>query len=373
MSTRWSGLPPWARWVTGIVVTVILLNVALSVLRDTYAGPEGRPSSSYATSPEGIAAFAELLARQGHPVAPLRGSLSEALPVDGVLVVLDPEEITDKDVSALRTWTSGGGRLIIGGRPQLWAHDFTLERGPEWSAAGILSAVPLADVPEMQDVRVLGGEGFGSWEDSTAAEPVAGLREIPDRTLVAVAEIGSGRAVLLADTSVLHNRYLAQKDNAVFAVNLAGPPGTPVYFAEGVHGYGDETGLAAIPLRWKLALGGLVLASIVWMLAVGRRLGPPEPEARDLPPPRRAYIDALATTLARTKRSDEVVAPVRAAARSKIARRAGLEPDADAKALEGAGRALGLTDEEIAAIFGRAGSDVKAAGRALTKLGGRDW
>jgi hypothetical protein len=126
-------------------------------------------------------------------------------------------------------------------------------------------------------------------------------------------------------------------------------------------------------VRWKFALAGLALAVIVWMLAVGRRLGPPEPAARDLPPPRRAYVEALTTTLARTKRSDEVVAPVRAAARAKLARRAGLEPNADERALQGAGRAMGLTDEELAAILGRGDGNVIAVGRAVTKLGGRDW
>lgn len=376
MSTRqtWRGMPPWARWVIGILIGVIALNVTLTFLRDAYGGAEGRPSSSYSTGPGGVAAYAELLARHGHPVTPLRGPLSiESLPDRGVLVVLDPDTLTSAQVFDLITWTAGGGYLVIGGRPELWASGFEFENELRWSPAGIVSAEPLADVPEMSNVTTVGGEGFGSWEATGPALPVAGLESSPARDLIAIAEIGNGRAVLLADTSLLHNRYLANEDNAVFALNVAGPSETPIYFAEGIHGYGNETGLAAIPLRWKFALGGLALATIVWMIAVGRRLGPPEPDARDLPPPRRAYVDALATTLARTRRPDEVVAPVRAAARAKIARRAGLEPDSDERALEGAGRALGLSDEEIAAVLGRSRGDVVTVGRAVTKLGGRDW
>ena len=351
---------------------MVLLNVALGLLADAYRGPEGKPSSSYATAPEGTAAFAELLARRGHPVVPLRGELTEeSLPEDGVLVVLDPETISGEEVSELVTWTAGGGNLVIGGRPQLWADDLSPEGELEWSPAGVVDAEPLAEVPEMSGITTIGGEGFGSWEDTAAALPVAGLRT-GTRTLVAVATIGSGRAVLLADPSLLHNRHLAREDNAAFALNLAGTPGTPVYFAEGVHGYGNETGLMAIPFRWKLVLIGLALASIVWMIAVGRRLGPPEPEARDLPPPRRAYVEALATTLARTKRADEVVAPVSAAVRSRIARLAGLDGESDVAALEGAGRALGLTDQEIAAVTDRV-SDPIATGRALAKLGASRW
>lgn len=354
------------------MVAVVALNIGLGLLRETFAGPDGRPSSAYATAPEGIAAYTELLARSGYPVVPLRGSLTESLPTSGVLVVLDPETITDVEVSALRSWVAGGGRLVIGGRPGLWA-DGLLEDPPSWSPAAVLQASPLAEVPETESVTTIGGEGFGTWEDSGGAVPILGIADAPARTLVSVIDVGSGRIVLLADTSMLHNRYLARNDNALFGINLAGAPGTPVHFAEGVHGYGTETGLAAIPTRWKLTLGGLALAAIVWMIAVGRRLGPPEAQSRDLPPPRRAYVDALTTTLARTKRGDEVVAPVRAAARSKIARRSGLMPDADERSLEGAGRALGLTEEELAAVLGRSRDDVVAAGRALVKLGGRDW
>ena len=367
---RWRGLPPWARWVTGIVVIVVLLNVGLSLLRSMYAGPEGRPSSAYATAPNGIAAFAELLAVNDHPVLPLRGPLAENLPDGGTLMVLEPETMSAADVSALDAWLANGGHLVIGGNSALWV-DKMFERAPKWSPAGILDGSPLAPVPETAGISHVAGEGFGSWEDTGAALPVVGLTSEAARTLVAVATPGTGRAVLLADPSILHNRFLARADNAAFGLNLAGPAGSEVYFAEGVHGYGNETGLAAIPTRWKVALGGLALAALVWMIAAGRRLGPPQPEGRDLPPPRRAYVDALTTTLARTKRGNEVVAPLRAAARAKIARRTGLANDASDAAVEGAARGLGLTDDEIAAVLGRGG--VIPTGRALVKLGGRDW
>ncbi len=370
---RWSSLAPWARWTVGIVVAVVVLNVGLTILRGIYGGPQGEPSSSYATSPEGIAGYAELLARNGHPVVPLRGSLDDVLPDDGVVVVLDPEAITPSEVTALADWAAAGGRLVIGGRPELWMEGLTRETPPTWSPAGVMNAQPLAEVPAMRNVSTIGGEGSGSWEDPGPALPVAGLAAQPARNLVAIMSIGSGSAVLLADTSVLHNRYLATHDNALFALNLAGPTGTPVYFAEGVHGYGTETGLMAIPFRWKLVLIGLGLAAAVWMIAVGRRVGPPEAEARDLPPPRRAYVEALTTTLARTKKPDEVVAPVRDAVRLRIARRVGLDGSADRRALEGAGRALGLTENEIRAVFAGEGTDVVAVGRALAKLGNERW
>jgi hypothetical protein len=71
-------------------------------------------------------------------------------------------------------------------------------------------------------------------------------------------------------------------------------------FAESVHGFGQSRGLAALPSRWRLAFAGLVLAGLVWILARGRRLGPAEPAEASTPPPRGAYIEALARLLRRS-------------------------------------------------------------------------
>ena len=109
------------------------------------------------------------------------------------------------------------------------------------------------------------------------------------------------------------------------------------------------------------------------MVARGRRLGPPEPERRDLPPPRRAYVDALAATMARGKRrARRRSRPVRAEARRRLARRAGLGPHADAEAWHTAALAAGLEDDEARALSGRAEDDatVVATGRALAALAG---
>ena len=137
-----------------------------------------------------------------------------------------------------------------------------------------------------------------------------------------------------------------------------------------MHGYGPQRGLAAIPARFGWALIGLLLAALVFMVARGRRLGPPERERRDLPPPRRAYVDSLAATIARGKEREAAVAPVRDEARRRLARRAGLAEDAPPDAWAEAARGLGLDDDAARALSGRAEDDdaVVAIGRALTAL-----
>jgi hypothetical protein len=188
--------------------------------------------------------------------------------------------------------------------------------------------------------------------------------------LLLVLTAGRGRIALLADTSPLQNRLLGEADNAALALALSGRG--PLTFVESVHGYGPARGLAALPARFGWALIGLALAALVLMVARGRRLGPPEPERRDLPPPRRAYVDALAATMARGKDHEEAVAPVRAEARRRLARRAGLGSRADAEAWQAAALAAGLEEDEARALAGRADDDaaVVATGRALAALAG---
>jgi hypothetical protein len=177
-------------------------------------------------------------------------------------------------------------------------------------------------------------------------------------------------ALLHADTSPLQNRLLGQADDAAFAVALAGGPGEgSVAFAEGPHGYGETTGLGAIPSRWKVALVMGALAALLTIIAAGRRLGPPEDADRDLPPARREYADALGAALARTRQPAAALSGLQRSARDRIARRAGLPPDAGDDAVRLAARRAGWSETEIDALFTPAvdRQTVMAAGRALAQ------
>jgi predicted phage gp36 major capsid-like protein len=103
-------------------------------------------------------------------------------------------------------------------------------------------------------------------------------------------------------------------------------------------------------------------------------MGPPEPPEKPLFPPRRAYVDALAATLARSRDRRAAIESVRSAARERLARRAALSHDATDEAWAKAARAAGLADDEARALVDGAGDDDGiAAGRALAHLsGGRE-
>jgi hypothetical protein len=191
-----------------------------------------------------------------------------------------------------------------------------------------------------------------------------------DEGLVAERRVGRGTVAFLADSSPLQNRLLGSADNAAFGLSLAGPADRPVEFLESYHGYGTGSGLSALPLAWKLLLGGLGLAALVYAIARGRRFGPPEEEGRSLAPPRREYVDSLAAVVARSKRRDAAVGPVRREARDAVLRRASLPPTADDDALRVAAGRVGLADEDAETLLrpAQTDDDVLALGRTAARI-----
>lgn len=377
MSHRHRPLPWWrgrrsaVRWGGALLAGLVLLELTLAAIG--YAtggsGPQGPPLSSYSTTGDGLAAYAGLLRNEGRAVTQLRTRLDDArLDAGATVVLLGPDRVTDAEAGALRSFLAAGGRLIAGGPEPAWLRR-VIPDAPAWSAAGAPVARPLAPVEEVAGVRRVRTAGRGSWSGGGALPLLGGAGGAG--IVASVAAAGAGRVVLLADASMLSNRRLDQADNAAFGLAAAGPA-RPVLFAEAAHGYGASTGLGALPARWRAALVGLAGAALVWLWAMGRRLGPPEAAGRSLPPPRHAFVDAQAINLARTGSPEEAIAPLKTAATDRLRRRAGLAPTAGAPALRAAAVRFGLTDEEASALLTPVSSDaqVVAAGRAAAKLAG---
>lgn len=371
---RWRRLPVSARVATVAVSLLIGFNLVLAGVDLATGGPPpaGPPSSSYATAPEGLAAYADLLAAYGHPVRRLRAALDDAgLDPRGTVVVADPTPLTDAENRALRRFVRDGGRLVAAGADVVPTLRHILPSGPQWAPAGLRSARPLAEVPEVAGISVVRAAGGGSWSDAGATMPVLGDTVATGPTTVAtVATAGAGRVIALADASPLHNDLLDEADNAAFGLAVAGERGRPVAFAEAAHGYVDSEGLGAIPSRWRAVLAGGLAAAFVWMWSRGRRHGPPEDAERAFPPPRRAYVDAMAASLAKTREPAISAQPLQQAARRRIARRAGLPPGAGDDAVRQAAAHLGVPPEEVAALFSapRNDKDLLAVGRATAAV-----
>src|SRR4029078_4131608 len=105
-----------ARFVLAIVAVIVGLNAIAIGVDALVPSPEGPRSSSFATPPEGIAAWAEPGRPAGHEVRVLRERPSDAsLPNGGTVVLLDPEDFTRGQARALRRFAERGGRGVGGG------------------------------------------------------------------------------------------------------------------------------------------------------------------------------------------------------------------------------------------------------------------
>jgi Domain of unknown function (DUF4350) len=355
-----------------VAIVVLLLGFALNVIgalgNRIAPQPTGPPYSSYSTTTDGTAALAELLEREGRDVERLRGDLANAeLDPEATVVVLGAGRLASDETIVLHEFLERGGRLVAGGPNPHWLSG-AVNEVPPWSAEGSEQVRPLVPAPEVRAVRTVATEALGSWDEGARSLPLLGGDD--GATLVAD-RVGEGRALLMADVSPLLNADLDDEDNAALALALAGEGSRKVIFVEGVHGFGESRGLAALPDDWKWALAGLGLAGLVGIWAMGRRFGPPEADRRPLPPPRKRFVDAQALTLARTHDPAAAAAPVRDAARERLARRAALGPEAGDHQLRRTAEHLGMPPDETEAVVGNSG-DILAAGRALARLtGGR--
>ncbi len=373
--SRWRRLPLAIRVGIIVVVTLIGINLLATFVSDSTGGggaPGGPRSSAYATQNEGIAAYAELLSHEGHPVAITRGPLRDGtLDPATTVVVLDPDTVSFDDAGILLTFVVNGGRLVTGGASPSY---FTALRQdpPLWAAPADTDWTDIDPaLAPINHVVSAGNARFSRLGDSRAL--------VGDATnaLVTQAAVGKGTIVFIADPSALQNQLLGTADNAALGLALAGGAHRAVVFPEGVHGYGPSSGVAAIPDEWKVALAGIALAGLVLMWARGRRLGPPEDASRPLPPPRAAYVDAVGSTLVRTGSPDAALQSVATRVRERIEARAvpgadgapGATADLDRVEFARRGHAIGMSDEEIDAVLSPiTDASVLAVGRALSRV-----
>jgi Domain of unknown function (DUF4350) len=295
MLARVRDTPSWILLCVGMVG----LFLALGLLGDALGGEPGGPvSSSYATNAQGLAAWAELLSRDGHSVRQLRTPLEKARldPADTV-VILDPEALLHSEGQRLLAFVRAGGRLVIGGGEPQGTLLALFASPPTWGPTAPRREIARTSAGTTAGVGEVISAGEGAWSSTPGYNAPFGGADGSE--LLLERNLGRGRLELLADASPLQNRLLSSADNAQLALNLSGAGARPVVFVESVHGFGESRGLAALPSRWRLAFAALALAGLLWIVARGRRLGPAEQTGAARPPPRSAYAEAISLLLRR--------------------------------------------------------------------------
>jgi len=358
-------------WIAVAVVVggLIVVNLVAQGLDRAVGGdqPGGATGSSYATAPDGLAAFSTLLTHYGYEVQPRRGALSKNPPPPNATVfLLDPLAVTNKDAVTLLQFVEDGGRLVIGGDAPFYLRDFR-DRPPTWQRDGLAAWTFIG--PLFANVRDIEAAGIGAWSSPGSGSTIVGT---DDRSLLTHERVGNGEMFFLADASPLENAFLGTGDNAAFGLGLAGDPSRPIVFPEGTHGYGASRGLAALPNRWKIALILVAVAALAFVWSRARRFGPPDRPARDLPPARAEYVQALSITLERTHDQAGALLPAQRWARARLAARAGLGAQPNDEELAHAARSFGCTSEETLALLAPVSDDasILALGRAVARVGG---
>jgi hypothetical protein len=352
-----SGRRPWF-FVAAAVAVVAAVVLAFSELEQSTRGPGGPASSSFATAPRGAAADAELLRRFGWPVLQLRERPRDArLDPRVTLVLLEPGFLAPDDGATIARFVRSGGRLVAGGEPSGWLGN-VIGRPPGWRSDSVATA-RARGLPSVGQVRTA---GEGAW----LSGPGVVRLSAHGRPVLLERRMGKGKILLLADPSPLQNRLRAAADNAALGVALAGE--RPVAFVESVHGYGTASGLAAIPDRWWWVFAGLCLAALVLVAARGRRFGPAEAPARQLPPARADFAEAVAAQLAAKRPRADAVEAARRIVRGRLGRALG-SPGASDEELRARAAARGFTERDLQSLFGTGAGDdeVLALGRLLAR------
>lgn len=325
-------------------VAATLAMAVITQLSNQSRGAGGPSSSTYATSTGGLAALATLLERSDVRILRLTRPIAEAwadstVEPNDTLVVLG-QDLSAADIGAVRNHLGSGGRLVAGGRDAApWMSAVVSSRTTEGAgvadgangAGGADGANPVAERSTTLRIRP-GAPGTLTYFDARGTRTLTTIAGpdvfivSPARSAVAVAGTDQNDApailrtsemVLLADPSVLANATLATTDNAAVALDVLSPkPGGRIVFAEAGLGFrsGRGAGLAAIPGPVRTLLFGLALAALLWMLAVGRRIGDPDRPDRPLAPGRYEHVAAVAGLLDRANRRSRIVTPPEATA-----------------------------------------------------------
>lgn len=328
----------------GVTVAVIALyafavSAAFSRASETIPIP-----SIFSSAPEGLRVVYRLLDESGVDVRPLQ-RFDELPPSGSIAIVGDaPLQVgfTEEHLTSLAEWVRRGGTLVLAGSSgdevaESIGLAATFERGDAAKIAPALHAPLLEGVDRIsvQTGRVRPGDP--RWV--VLAGDDAGA-------VLSAAAVDRGVVVWLADAAALTNAHIAEAHNARLALRIIARS-QPVWFDEYHQGF--ARGGSAFERLGPSSQATLVLASVgtvLLLLSVSRRTGPPVPavvqrQARTL-----AYIDSLAGLYRRAGARKEALTTLRDGLIRALARRYG-SPVAGERRHPAAAEALAQADQAL--------------------------
>jgi hypothetical protein len=264
--------------------------------------------SSYRSTAYGTQAFYTLLQESRFNVTRFEKPFTELKDREvGTLLVIAPPDTHNPDqeeFEAVNKWVEAGGLLIVIDR------DINISVGDaavRTEHADLKSTVhTLQPTPLTRGVERV---ALSEYATRVKVDSRSATYHIGDdqAAVVADAQVGKGRVVLLTDPYLVANNGISQADNVVLALNLlAERPAGKIAFDEYHHGYGASTtgqGLMSYfrgtPVPWMMWQAGLIAALVVY--SRGRRFGRPLPLKRERRTTNLEFVSSMAniTRLAR--------------------------------------------------------------------------
>jgi hypothetical protein len=320
------------------------------------------------TAPSGFAALVSFLQENGHKVTSDARSLVDLGDAGGGTLLVTNHVLSAAENRRVQQLVRAGWLLIVIGGDSLETLRPLAGSAISWTSSGPTTYFVSPNSSSASGVDTVVTDGAGTFTDIGDATAVLGDN---GAILAATAAVGAGRVDFIADTSVFANARLADADNAVFALDVFGRSRVRVAIASANESSGS--GLGVLPGSWQVALLILLLAWLTWIFSRAKRLGSPDVvDERLVAPPRRSYVDSLATLLERAKDP----APVGAELTHLLRRRLGGQVGSGLASDEDFGRAVqqaGLSEQEVAMMLSTVTNerDLVAVTKATTQLRAR--
>ncbi len=348
--------------VGGLFVVLVALNFLFFV--DTRATEEDELTgdrSSYRSTPYGTLAFYTLLKESSYNVTRFEKPFTELKDHEpGTLIIIAPPEAHQPDEEefiALNKWVEAGGLLIIIDRKiQVPVGDGEAHTEVAESKSAVR---PLQPTPFTRGVQRV---GLSEHATRVKVDSRSATYHIGDdqAAVLADAQVGRGRVVLLTDQFVVANNGISKADNVILALNLLdGRPVGKIAFDEYHHGYGASSaggGLMSYfrgtPVPWMMAQAGLIAALVVY--SYGRRFGRPIPLRQERRTTNLEFVSSMANITRLAKASDLAMENIYSEFRKRLCRFSGAPSKIEnARLAAAAARRTKLDERELTGLLSR--------------------
>ena len=349
-----------------LIIALFMIVVALNFVffADNSATDENEDfgnRSSYRTTPYGTQAYYSLLEEGHYPVTRFEKPFTELQdhqPGTLVMIAIPPTHNPgDEEFAALNKWVEAGGLLIIIDRVidiRIGDANIQTERADAKSQVH-----PLQPTRLTRNVQRL---ALSDQSQRVKVDSRAVTYHIGDdqAALLADAEVGKGRVVVLSDPHVVANNGIGEADNVMLAMNLINErPAGKIAFDEFHHGYGASTtggGLMSYfrgtPVPWMMAQAGLIAALVVY--SFGRRFGRPLPLRRERRTTNLEFVSSMANITRLAEATDLAMENIYSEFRKRLCRYSAVPPGTDNQKLaSAASRRSKLDSRELSLLLWR--------------------